>query len=139
MADEGIHAIARALGVAPSIEAIAGYYRAHGLPTREFRFLHGGPECAADRDKEIQKRRAEQPAPERKQLMPKRSGLSMKARMCALRELQERYPEEFDELHRKHRVELGLPEEVPPPRVSAKAELELLREQLRAAGLEPKV
>lgn len=63
----------------------------------------------------------------------------MKARMCALRELQERYPEEFDELHRKHRVELGLPEEVPPPRVSAKAELELLREQLRAAGLEPKV
>lgn len=145
---EAIIALARRFGVAPTLEAIAEYYRLTGLPTRNFARVNGGPECAPDREKAIQRHRRELELAERKirmgtkDLTPaklerlEKMRLTKEANQQARDELFERHAEEFDELTRKARVERGLPETPPLP---AKGKMEQLREQLRAAGLEPKV
>lgn len=65
---------------------------------------------------------------------PSNAGLAIKAHKAAITRLIEAHREEFDEMHRKERVDRGLPER---PELKGGRALDALREQLRAAGLEP--
>lgn len=58
----------------------------------------------------------------------------MAAVMAAVSRLKELHADEYDKLVRVERIARGLPE-VPAPK--PKGKLEKLREQLRAAGIDP--
>jgi hypothetical protein len=101
----------------------------------------GGPRDPSERITEAERRRMLIASAEREGYVVKvKRNVDtrwMKARKTAIEKLIANHSEEYDTLHRKERVELGLPEDPTPAKKLSR--IELLREQLRAAGIEPKI